>query len=68
MVQTVFVVSFFSWLILFNIYESQLWQDGSVPNVVVWLFNVVFEAFFALILAALTVGIAYSASWLWNKR
>ena len=68
-VQNVFLVSFFSWLVLINIYQSLLWsQTHSVPNTAVWLMNVVFEALFALPLAFLTLGAAYSVSWLWSKR
>jgi len=69
MIQSVFLVSFFSWLILINIYQSLLWSQGNIPpNAVMWFFNVVFEAFFALVLAFLTLGAAYSISWLWNSR
>jgi hypothetical protein len=70
MIQNVFLVSFFSWLVLINIYQSLLWSQSGyeVPNIVVWLKNVVFEALFALALAFLTLGAAYSISWLWNSR
>jgi hypothetical protein len=68
MIQNVFLVSFFSWLILINIYQSLLWSQSGTPNTAAWLANVVFEAFPALILAFLTLGAVYSISWLWKSR
>ena len=68
MIQNVFLVSFFSWLILINIYQSLLWSQSVAPNAAVWFLNVVFEALFALVLAFLTLAAAYTISWLWPNR
>lgn len=69
MIQVVFLVSFFGWLILLNIYQSLMWSRDGVPNGVNWFFSVVVvEAVVALALAGLTLGAALALSWLFRSR
>jgi hypothetical protein len=69
MIQILFLVSFFSWLILLNIYQSLLWAQATPPNVINWFLSVVvIEGFFAIILASLTLGVAYAISWWWRSK
>lgn len=66
MTQIVWMVSFFSWLVLLNIYQSLLWAQGIPPSPGEWIFAILVEAFFAIVLASLTLGAAHAISHLWR--
>jgi len=68
MIQTVLLVSFFSWLLLINSYQLLQWwmNKGYPPSLVDWLGSIVIDALFALILALITLGVAYAVSWRWT--
>ena len=66
MIQIVWMISFFSWLVLLNIYQSLFWAQGVPPSLGEWIFSVFVEALYALVLALLTLGAALAASFLWS--